>query len=107
MRRTALLVVDMQEALVEAVYGRNKVLAKIDTLLERARAAGAPIIYTQHDHASYEPMTPDSPGWYIHQEIAPLTSELVVHKRSADPFHETNLEAELRLRGVEQVVVTG
>lgn len=107
MGRAALLVIDMQQALVEAVYGRGEVLEKIGALLKRARAADAPVIYTQHDHASYEPMMPDSPGWRIHQEIKPLTSELVVRKRSADPFYETDLETELRLRGVERVVVTG
>lgn len=75
--------------------------------MERARAADAPVIYTQHDHASYEPMMPGSSGWRIHQEIAPLESELVVRKRSADPFYGTDLETELRSRGVERVVVTG
>ena len=105
--RAALLVIDMQQALVEAVHGRGEVLEKIGALLKRARAADAPVVYTQHDHASYGPMMPGSPGWRIHQEIAPLMSELVVRKRSADPFCGTDLEAELRSRGVERVVVAG
>lgn len=103
----ALLVIDMQEALVGAAHERGAVLEKTGALLRRARAAGAPVVYTQHDHASYEPMMPGSPGWRISEEIAPTGGDLVVRKRSADPFWGTDLEAELRSRGVERVVVTG
>lgn len=106
-RGAALLVIDVQEALVDVIHGRGEVLEKIGALLGRARAAGAPVVYTQHDHASYAPMMPGSPGWRIRDDVAPVEGDLVVRKRSADPFHGTDLEAELRSRGVERVVVTG
>ena len=50
---------------------------------------------------------PGSAGWRISEEIAPEERDLVVRKRSTDPFWETDLEAELRSRDVERVVVTG
>lgn len=103
----ALLVIDMQEALLEVAHKRGEVLKKISVLLERARSAAAPVFYTQHDHAYYEPMMPGSSGWCLHQEIAPLENETVVRKRSADPFYETDLEAKLRSRKVERVVIVG
>lgn len=106
-QRAALMVIDAQKALVEHASRRDGLLRRIGALLERARAAGAPVVYTQHDRASYEPMMPGSPGWHISKEIAPEEGDLVVRKRSTDPFWGTDLEAELRSRGVGRVVVTG
>ena len=103
----ALLIIDMQNALVEVAYKRSEVLKHIGALLERARAAGATVIYLQQDHESYEPMKPGAFGWLIHSEIEPQENEPVIRKRSTDSFFETSLEQELWARGVERLVVTG
>jgi len=105
--RTALLITDVQNALVEAAHRKEETLERIQALLARARGAGAPVVYLQHDHRSYEPLKPGSPGWRIHESAAPLAGDLVLRKRSSDSFHETELGSELRARGVERLVITG
>ncbi len=104
---TALLVIDMQNALVEIAHQEREVLERIGGLLERARAAGTPVIYLQHDHARYAPLMPGADGWQIHEAIAPRRQELVIRKRASDSFYETPLDGQLRARGVRHLVVTG
>lgn len=95
------------EAQADRVYGgvgRTKAAAGV---ARAGEVRADPPTTPQHYHASFEPILPGSPGWCIHQETTPLTSELVARKRSAGPFYETDLETELRSRDIEWVVVTG
>lgn len=104
---TALLVIDMQVALVEGAYQQEEVLERIASLLAEARATGTPILYIQHDHRTYAPMKPGTPGWEIHPAIAPAPGELVIRKEASDAFYATSLRAELDARGITCLVVTG
>ncbi len=106
---TALLVIDVQVEVIigeTPSYDHEGVLERIGGLLERARAAGTPVIYVQHeeDHPS---LAPGSAGWQIHPAVAPLAEEPRVRKRACDSFYETSLEAELAARGVGKLVVCG
>ena len=104
---TALLVIDMQVSLVEGAYEQQAVLDCIASLLADARASGTPIIYIQHDHATYEPMKPGTPGWEIHPAIAPAPGELVIRKEASDAFYATSLRRELAARGIKRLIITG
>lgn len=104
---TALLVIDVQNAMVEAAYRGEELLENIGGLLGRARDAGVPVVYVQHDEEDYGPMKPGNPGWRIHDRIAPGPEDPVVRKKESDSFYETNLGEELRSRGVGRLVVTG
>ena len=46
--RTALLVVDVQNAAVERAHERDAVVANVGSLVERARQEGAPVVWVQH-----------------------------------------------------------
>jgi nicotinamidase-related amidase len=78
-------------------------------LLERFRAAGEPVIHVRHvwddDEATF--MRPGTAGVEIHSRVEPLDGELVVTKAHPNSFRETELEAELRERGVDSLVVCG
>ncbi len=109
-KETALVVIDVQNGVVDwddpACRG-DEVLARIGELLSKARAAGAHVIYVQHDGDEGGRLAVGTRGWEIHPAVAPAAGETVVRKRAADSFHETTLEEELSGRGVRRLVVAG
>jgi nicotinamidase-related amidase len=107
MSKAALLVIDMQIALVEGAWRADEVLTAIADLQRRAREAGAPVVFLQHNHARYEPMMKGAPTWAIHPRVAPRDCDLVVEKTASDGFLDTVLQSELDRRGVSRLVITG
>jgi nicotinamidase-related amidase len=107
MSTTALLVIDVQSALVASADRGADVVAVIRRLLARARAAGTNVIYLQHSQVSYEPMMKGAAGWHIHADVAPTSDELVIEKTASDGFHETDLQGELDRRGIERLIICG
>ncbi|WP_276609276.1 cysteine hydrolase family protein [Streptomyces sp. BPSDS2] len=101
---SALLVIDMQQALVAIAHRASGTVAAIAGLQARARAAGAPVVFAQQRDEELEPGTD---GWRIVPELAPAPGESVVPKAAPDSFLDTELEAILRARGITEVVVTG
>lgn len=107
MSNTALLVIDMQCALVEEASEPEPVLERIGGLLAQARASDTPVIFIQHEEEDYPPMNYGASGWQIHPALAPVESEPTLRKRTPDSFYETPLAAELEQRGITRLVVTG
>jgi nicotinamidase-related amidase len=106
----ALLVIDVQICNFEdsaPVYGGGDLLAKISSLVARARAAGVPIVYVQHCGPEGAIDQPGTPGWEIHPAIAPIEGDVVVQKRHPDAFQDTNLQRELESKGIEMLIITG
>jgi nicotinamidase-related amidase len=107
---TALLVIDVQVGLVEGpepAYGAQALLANINRLLSKARGAGSPVIYIQHDGNAGGRLEAGTPGWAIHAAIAPVEGELVIRKRASDSFYETQLQSELAARAIKHLVIAG
>ena len=108
--RTALLVIDVQVGLIDGThpaYHKGEVLANIQTLLQKARAAMTPVIYIQHAGDEGGPLAIHSAGWQIHPHIAPQEGETVLSKRASDSFYQTPLQQELAARQVTHLVLTG
>lgn len=102
--KRALLVVDVQADLVdEPVHDRDRLLARIHGLVERARGAGAPVVWVQDDDVA----APGSPGWDIHPALSPRADETRIRKSACDAFHETDLGATLGGLGVAHLVICG
>lgn len=101
---TALLVVDVQNDVVADAHNRAGVIANITSLVQRARAEQAPVIWVQH---SDDNLPTGSPGWQLVPELEPAASEPVVHKSYGDSFEGTDLESVLAERGVGRLVVAG
>ncbi|HVN01364.1 MAG TPA: isochorismatase family protein [Caulobacteraceae bacterium] len=108
MTQTALLVIDVQNAVVaEGAQREAEVLAAIADLAARARSAGAPVIYVQHNEP-FPAMTKGAEGWQVHPAVAPLPGELKIDKTQADSFTGTpSLSAALERLGVGRVVMCG
>jgi nicotinamidase-related amidase len=107
--REALLVVDVQVGLVELIPEnvREKVLPRIRTLVEKARASGKPVIFIQHDGGKAHPLETHSQGWQIHPSLKPADGEPVIRKREPDSFFETKLQEELERRGIKRLIIAG
>ena len=102
--RTALLVVDVQNGVVAEAHDRDRVVANIAVLVQRARAAGVPVVWVQH---TGEDLVPGSPAWQLVPDLVPDTSEPLVHKKYGDAFEATDLEPVLAERGIGRLVVAG
>lgn len=101
---TALLIVDVQKDVVAHAHERDTVIANINTVLDRARQAGAPVIWVQH---ADDGLPEGSDGWQYVDELQRDEDEPLVHKHFGDSFEETNLEALLADRHVGHLIVTG
>jgi nicotinamidase-related amidase len=107
MTDTALLIIDVQVAIVTGAYREAEVLAAISDMADRARAAGAPVIYLQHGEDGYEPMKKGAAGWAIHPEVAPLDGDIVIDKTASDGFYRTGLVDQVERLGVRRLVICG
>ena len=101
---TALLVIDVQNDVMAGAHNRGDVIANIASLVDKARAENAPVVWVQH---SADGLPPGSDGWQYVAELTQQESEPVVHKRYGDAFEETDLEAVLAERKVGRLIVAG
>jgi nicotinamidase-related amidase len=101
---TGLLVVDVQNDVVANAHRRDEVIANINTLVERARTVGAPVIWVQH---ADDELVEGTDGWAYVPELRRSDAEPLIHKRYGDSFEDTELEAELAARGVGELVICG
>jgi nicotinamidase-related amidase len=104
-RKTALVVVDVQNRVMEGAWQSDEVIARIATLVDRARREGVPVVYVQHEAEGQ--MERGSDGWRIVDAISPRDGEVVIAKRYPDAFAETELAPTLRRLGAEHLVICG
>lgn len=116
MLHPALVIIDVQNAILDGLGGDraaetaaalDSTVARIASLIARARSSRVPVIYVQHDGPAGHRLEPNQPGWNIRTEIAPAYEEPVVRKRSCDAFFETSLEAHLNARNAHTLIVAG
>jgi nicotinamidase-related amidase len=136
--RAALLVVDMQRDFLDKdagcyAPGSEAIVPTVVHVVDAAREAGIPIIFTQEAHrpggidagreadegagAGYPGGGPDSPvpshcveetpGIEIVDELTPRPGDLRIKKRRYSCFLGTDLDLLLRNLGVETLLVTG
>ncbi|WP_217141787.1 cysteine hydrolase family protein [Streptomyces sp. AC627_RSS907] len=102
--RSALLVIDMQNAVVAMAHRAAETVAAIAGLSRRARSAGVPVVTVRQRGDDLVPGTGD---WRVVSELAPRAGEPVVDKTTPDSFLGTGLDALLKGLGVSEVIVTG
>ena len=106
-RETALVVIDMQTILFDPEPAEAEaVIARINGLASRARAAGVPVVWVQHETATGD-LVADSPGWQLHAGLVTQDGDVFVRKNMSDAFLRTDLHALLSDRGVRHVTVCG
>ncbi|MEK3671148.1 cysteine hydrolase family protein [Paenibacillus sp. FSL R10-2771] len=110
MMSTALLIIDVQEAMFAypdmKLFDEEGVLERISSLLDKARLAGVPVIYIQHTEEEGE-FVKGIPTWEISSRIAPQAGETIIEKTTPDSFHLTGLQEELERLGVTELIICG
>lgn len=109
--RTALVVINAQQALKDPRKGTRSnpgAEANLVRLLAHWRADDRPLVHVRHvaTHAD-SPFHPSQPTAAFLPDLAPEAGEWVIDKASAGAFSGTRLEAELRARGIETLLLTG
>ncbi|UAN64569.1 cysteine hydrolase family protein [Serratia sp. JSRIV006] len=105
--KSALLVIDVQQGLFNPPPAEaEQVLTRINQLSERARQAGVPVIFIQHQTA-HEELSAGSVAWQIHQGLQVKPGDHRVDKTTPDSFLRTNLGKLLIAEGVTQLVICG
>jgi len=120
-RKTALIVVDMQNDFVKSdgsllVEAAQQTVPNIQKLLEKSRQANVHIAYTQDTHFEGdreweiwpEHCRRESWGWQIIDELKPQKNDRICEKNRYDGFYGTWLEHFLsRVWKVEHLVIVG
>ena len=126
--RSALLVIDMQNSFVEesAIFevpkGRE-IIPNINRIIDKARAVGVPVIWTQSDHSrpvgglilKRHPVVAESKELWLGDYSQEIFADMVqpsdddhrVVKHKFDAFHETDMKAILRNIDVDTVTIIG
>ena len=119
--KTALVLIDLTNAILglnTAPYTTMQVVANSKKLAEAFRAARAPVVYVNVDLNGFlklpadQPLNMgDKPIPAVASQIAPSAGfqpgDLLVTKRHWGAFAGTDLEQQLKTRGVDTVVLTG
>ncbi len=124
-RTTALVLIDVQKGILSlplAPYGGAEIVANTAALGRRLAAAGATVVLVRVAFAS---TYADRPGQAVDvpmavppgglpadwsefvPEIAALSADVVITKRQWGAFHGTELDLQLRRRGIATIVLGG
>ncbi|WP_406412259.1 isochorismatase family protein [Streptomyces halstedii] len=101
---SVLILIDCQNTYrsgVLALEGVEEAVAAAARLLERARAAGTPVVHVVNDGGENTPYDIRAHIGAISDEVAPLEGEPVVVKHHPNSFHATTLEKTLSGLGAE------
>jgi ureidoacrylate peracid hydrolase len=135
--RTAVLVVDMQNGFChrDGTVGKSKldvgiheaIVPRIAEIVRAAHGAGMPVLWSRQEHTTFDVTRPRH---RVNTHLAKLEyipclrgtwdaellddlnelveeGDLVFAKHRASCFYNTNLELELRMRGIDTLIVTG
>lgn len=107
--KTALLVIDVQQGLCEGehdAFESQQVIDRINKLSEKARAAGAVVVFVQHESKSgYLEFGTDA--WQLAHGLQVHPNDLRIRKTSPDSFNRTELEQVLKQHAVTDIVICG
>ncbi len=124
-RRTALVAMDFQNGIVPRAPDPDGLLGRVAAALRAARAAGLTIAhvrvgFTAQDIAQMpetaamrqaalrgDAVDADGPATQIDGRVAPVDGDLVVRKIRVGAFSSTDLDAQLRERGIDTLVLAG
>jgi nicotinamidase-related amidase len=120
--RTALLIIDMQNDFVSeggklVVPDAAATVPTIARLRDRARRAGVRVFYTQDSHPPGDPefaiwgehALEGTQGWRIVDDLKPdaAAGDRVFRKHRYDGFFGTCLNEELRVAGIDTLIICG
>lgn len=123
-RRTALVLIDLQKGILPfglAPHPATSVVANAARLAARFRALGAPVVIVRVgwsadfgdalrqpvDQAPPAPPKLPDDWWDIPAELGHQPGDILITKRQWNAFYGTELELQLRRRGIDTIVLGG
>ena len=124
-KRTALLVMDFQQDVLRRMPGLEPLVARVQGAIADMRDHGGTIGYvrvafTEEDWAAIPPgnsvfaraaqnrvMHHEDPSTAIHDALAPQPGDIVVRKTRVGAMSTTDLDRQLRDRGIDTLVLAG
>jgi len=121
-RRTALLVMDYQAGILDRLGDAGALLSCAADAIAVVRGRGGQIGYVRvaFDDADYAAAPPhsrfasvgpemhsDSPATAVHDAVAPEPGDIIVRKTRVGAFSTTDLDQQLRDRGVTTLILAG
>ena len=106
---TALLIIDVQQALCSGKYEAfevQRVIERINLVSRRFRDARAPVVVIQHESVGGR-LDHGTEGWKLAYALEALPTDTYVRKKAADSFHQTELQSVLLAQGVNKLVICG
>jgi nicotinamidase-related amidase len=124
MAHSALLVMDVQQAITNRFTGDAGYLPRLRDAIDAARAADVPVIHVvigfRAGHPEISPrnktfgalaqaggFAAGDPGAEIHPDVAPAPGDIVVTKKRVSAFAGSDLDMVLRAGGIDSLVLTG
>ncbi len=105
MEHTAVLILDVQNALMEKhPYHPKKFLERMEALIDTARLNNTEVIFLQHTDKE---RPEGSEAWQIAAPIAPLPEEKTMLKHFSSAFRESELRKYLQERGIRTLILAG
>lgn len=108
--QSALILIDCQNTYREGVMqleGVEPALVECQSLLQRFRDAGRPVIHIQHDAGEGTPYDVKARIGAIADVVAPAAGEPVIVKAYPSSFEKTNLDELLKGYGVTELTLAG
>lgn len=110
-RTTALVLIDLQHALIDVDPRPDdaaQVIDRVNLLAARTRAAGVPVLWVQHERATPgHVLQHGSPGWALAHGLHTDAADTFFRKTTPDSFLRTGLADWLAARGIDHVVIGG
>ena len=108
MKDIALLVVDVQTALIEAhPYNQVQVIENINDLIFEARKYNKEVIFVRHDDGEDSELALGTPDWEIYRELNVFPTDMIFEKQYNSAFHKTDLDTYLKSKGIGTLVLMG
>lgn len=111
MQHTALIIIDVQEAIDHTVWGRRNnphAETNMGQILRAWRKQDWPVVHIRHDSVQEgSPYTRDSETHAFKPVVAPEAGETVIGKSTNNAFIGTTLENHLREQKIRQLIVVG
>jgi nicotinamidase-related amidase len=107
--KTAVVVIDVQEGLCngeKAAYASHDVIVRINAVTAQARAAGAVVIFVQHETEAGL-LEFETDPWQLARGLEVEPDDLSLRKTTPDAFHRTALAAVLQTHGATELVICG
>lgn len=110
-KTTALLVIDFQNEYFDGklpIPSGKAALSNAKRLIAMADDAGMPVFHIQHVTPPGTPVfAEDGPTVSFHSEIQPAENHTVVRKSSISVFPSTDIDAQLKAKGIKTLLVSG